>query len=41
MQKYLALELRTNGPELTLFSEHNPWHYLSIYPCYGGLEDDV
>lgn len=41
MQNYLALKLKTNGPELTLLLEHNPWHYLSTYPCYSGIEDGV
>lgn len=41
MQKHLALRLKANGPELTLLSEHNPWHYLSTYPCYRGLEDHM
>lgn len=41
MQKYSAIKLKPNGPELTLLSERNPWHYLSTYLCYGGLEDGM
>lgn len=39
--KYLALELMTNGLELTLLSEYNLQCYLNIYPGYDGLQDGV
>lgn len=37
IQKYLALELTTNGLELTMLSEHNLHCYLNTYQGYGGL----
>lgn len=41
IQKYSALELKTNGLKLTVLCEHNLKCYLNTYPGYGGLQDGV
>lgn len=41
IQKYLSVELRMNGLELTMLSEHNLQCFLNTYPGYCGLQDGV